>query len=285
LRDRINRTYFLLMILRENERLNRASLATLEDKLRSVSSGVKNGVFSPVSGQILLAEQLKLHQKLIEIQSDQESAIEILSFLTGLGKEKIDKIRSPGIESIPATDLASRPEMELFDLQMNKVELARRVTAVKNNPRVFAFGQVGYGKPGLNMLSDTWDSFWILGAGLKWNIWDWHINQREQKMVSLQKDMVQNQKESFDLNLRIQVANEQSSVRKYSAAVEQDLKLLRLREDILKTISSQFDNGIVSSSDYVQELNARLMAEIALATDRLLLLQAENNLLTILGKN
>jgi outer membrane protein TolC len=285
LHDRINKVYFLMLILEENAVLNQTILSTLDEKLRTVGSGVRNGTFAPISEQLLLAEKLKTEQKIFEIRSDTESAREILAYLTGLKKDQLENLRKPTPLILSTKLEMNRPELDLFEIQMNKMELARDVTAVKNMPKVFAFGQLGYGKPGLNMLSDKWDSFWIVGAGLKWTLWDWHINQRDQKMLSIQKSMIQNQKDNFSLNLQVQSASEMSSIRKYTAAIQQDEKLLDLRKDILRTISSQFDNGLVSSSDYIQELNARLSAEIALQTDRLLLVQAQNNLLTILGKN
>ncbi|MFN8208523.1 MAG: TolC family protein [Bacteroidales bacterium] len=284
LRERINKVYFLALVLAGNESLMSLAVGTLEEKISTAGSAVRNGILTPVNLQILQAEKLKAEQKKFEIQSDRHAALEILTYLTGLQLFPEVVLETPEIGSFPSLSEISRPEMGLFDLQMQRLDLAKDVAAVKNKPRLFAFGQAGYGKPGLNMLNTEWDTYWVIGAGLKWTLWDWHITQREKQVLGLQKEMVGNQKESFSVNIAVQSASEFSAFNKYSEAVKRDLELLGLRNEILNTVSSQLDNGIITSSDYVQELNAKLQAEISLQTDRILMLQARQNLLTIYGK-
>jgi outer membrane protein TolC len=284
LRDRINKVYFLVLVLAGNEHITSLAISTLDQKIATAESAVKNGILAPVNLQVLQAEKLKAEQKKFEIQSDRISALEILTYLSGLQVAPGVVLMAPlTVSNTSFTDI-SRPEMELFDLQMQRLDMAKDLTEVKTKPRIFAFGQAGYGKPGLNMLNTEWDTYWVIGAGLKWTLWDWHITQREKQVLSLQKEMLGNQKENFRLNIGVQSASEFSAFNKYSEAVKRDLQLLELRKEILNTMSSQLDNGIITSSDYVQELNAKLQAEISLHTNQLLLMQAQQNLLTIYGK-
>jgi hypothetical protein len=41
-------------------------------------------------------------------------------------------------------------------------------------PRVFAFAQAGYGRPGLNMMSNEFEPYAIVGAKLVWTPWEWN---------------------------------------------------------------------------------------------------------------
>jgi outer membrane protein TolC len=284
LRDRINKVFFLALVLAGNENLTSLAISTLDQKIATAESAVKNGILAPVNLQILQAEKLKAEQRKFEIQSDRKSALDILTYLSGLQLAPGVVLETPEAFSVQSFTDISRPEIELFDLQMQRLDMARELTGVKTKPRVFAFGQAGYGKPGLNMLSTEWDTYWVIGAGLKWTLWDWHITQREKQVLSLQKEMLGNQKESFNVNIAVQSATEFSAINKYSEAIQRDMQLLGLRNEILNTMSSQLDNGIITSSDYVQELNAKLQAEISLQTNQLLLMQAQQNLQTIYGK-
>lgn len=52
--------------------------------------------------------------------------------------------------------------------------------------------QAGYGNPpGNNFLSDKADIYYSLGAGLKWNIYDWGKNSNERKTLAIQQQLLE----------------------------------------------------------------------------------------------
>ena len=70
-------------------------------------------------------------------------------------------------------------------------------------PRVSGFGQFGYGRPGFNMLSNDFQPFYIVGAKLNWNLWNWRQSNNDKKLLDLQNNVLTVQKETFDKNLKI----------------------------------------------------------------------------------
>jgi len=285
LREKINRTYLILLLLQENEKVFQSTIKTLNEKLLSVQSAVKNGALAPVQEQVLKAEILKNEHQLFCISSDRQAALSVLSQFTGLPLQETTVLSLPDIPDNSGMVSLNRPEQVLFDLQADRTEQLRQVSATKNLPKIFAFGQAGYGKPGLNMLQENWKTYWVVGAGFKWNLWDWEINRREQEILDVQRQKILTDKETFELNVHIQLDNEASNIRKYRDALRRDEEIVDLRQDILKTVSTQVDNGIATSTDYITELNALIQAQIAMQTDRLLMIQSALNYNTIQGQS
>ncbi len=57
-------------------------------------------------------------------------------------------------------------------------------------PKAFGFARVGYGNPpGNNFFRDEFASYYILGAGIKWNIVDWNKAKNEKQVMCLQQNL------------------------------------------------------------------------------------------------
>lgn len=275
LREKINKVYFSILLLQENERLLKTSIETLTARLKSMESAVKHGIINPMQRDILQVEILKTEQGLASVQKDREAALAVLSELTGLNLSVPVTLLVPSIPAINDSLKLQRPELEMMDLQLSLNQQIRKVIQSRNRPKIFAFGQAGYGNPpGLNMLRNEWDTYWSIGAGLKWNLWDWGTARRESHLADLQAEKVSVQKETFELVLRTALEQEEANIGKYEEAVRRDEQIVSLRREILKGVSNQLDNGVITSTDFVAEHNALLQAEITMTTDRLLLLQS-----------
>ena len=79
--------------------------------------------------------------------------------------------------------------MQLYDYQINKLDVSKKLSTARIMPRFYAFGQGGYGRPGFNMLSNDFDWFYIFGAKLSWNISGFYQTGREKKIIDLQKKL------------------------------------------------------------------------------------------------
>jgi hypothetical protein len=159
-----------------------------------------------------------------------------------------------------------RIENYLFILQRSRLEMMRNMMTTKWNPKVFAFGQAGIGRPGLNMLSNDFNPFYIVGLKVAWNPFNWNVNRNEKKILDIQSSIVGTQQATFDKNLRIQSERDQGEILKARAALKNDEEIIALRKRISATSSTQLDNGIITSSEYVtrltEERQARLNYEI-----------------------
>ena len=281
-KEQVNNTYFYILILDKNRDLLSNTLNVITDRMKTTKSAVQNGVLMQSDLDALEAEELNTRQKLADIEINRKAAINILNILTGESFNDSSKLTLPETSE---TDTAKnkRPEYGYFDLAEQRLDAAGKVSNTSLMPKLYAFGQVGYGKPGLNMLSDKFNSYYVVGASLKWNFWDWNKSHREKQIYAIQKNQIENKRANFDKGLSIDLQNKQSAIEKYRETISNDQKIVTLRERITKTASSRLDNGVITSTEYLLELNNETMAKINLETHKIQLVQAETMYQLALG--
>ena len=69
----------------------------------------------------------------------------------------------------------------------------------------------------------------------------------------------------------------------YKLTMEMDQQVLDLQKLISEQAAVQLDNGTMTATDYVTELNKESLARITLASHQLMLMQSMANYLTIQG--
>jgi outer membrane protein TolC len=282
-KEQINTFYFAILVLERNEELLSLMLKDLTTKKESVESAVKNGVLLSSDLSALKAEILKLKQSIVEIKQQRLSAIDILTEICGLEISYDAEIDVPEFE-VEASNEMSRPENILFNYQREKLDAASSMLSKQNKPTVFAFSQLGYGKPGLNMLSEDFDSFYYLGVGLKWKFWDWNKTKRERQVVSLNQNLVSIQEKTFNKQMNVALRNELSKLEIYKNALESDKEVIKLREEVSSSARSKLDNGVITSTDYITELSKETQAKINYETHKIQMVQSKVNYLYLKGE-
>lgn len=284
LKDRINQVYMSIFLIRENQNLLLSNKERLEVRLKELNSAINNGVQMASSADAIKAELLKIDQQLTENKVDREAAFRMLSELTSM------PIPDNTTLAFPHTTISNygfedkRYEYELFDLQKEKTVVLKDMVTTKWNPKVFAYGQLGYGRPGLNMLSNSFDPWWLIGAKVTWNFFNWNYNKNEKKIYDIQGQIIQSQKESFDKNLRVASETSLAQIIKLSEIIPKDQDIIDLRVRITKTASSQLDNGVITSSDYINRLNEETQARLSLELHKVQFELAKLTYLYNLGK-
>ncbi|MBN2520889.1 MAG: TolC family protein [Bacteroidales bacterium] len=281
--NHVNNIYFSSLIIQKNIALMQLIRNVLIEKQKVVESGVKNGIILSSNLDGLNAELLKIEQQLLELDLTKNALLKNLGELTGEVYNEQVVLDVPEIEILD-TLKNQRPELKLFDLQKEKLEASKDLIKTKRLPKAFAFSQAGYGNPGLNMLSDEFDTYYIVGAGVKWNIYDWNTSNRERQIMEINKQMIDTKRENFNRNLNMAIENNISEIDKYKALLETDEKIISAREKITKIYSSHLENGIVNSSEYIAELNNEKEAKINFEMHKIQLMQAKINYLTLIGQ-
>lgn len=282
LKEKINKAYFAILLLQKSNALLNLFLKQIEDKIKVLESGLKNGVINQSTVDQLKAERLKAQQQIVEIEHNKKYSLVMLSGLIGKDLQENTQFIKPEV----AADLKNeikRPELTFIDMNISKIDAATSLLTRKKYPKLFGFGQAGYGRPGLNMLSDKFDSFWIVGLKLTWNVWDWNQNKREKQVAEIQKDILTNQKEYLNKNISMFNDAENTNIEKIKKLIEMDNEIIALRTSILQTSSSKLENGIITATDYLEDLNDETQAKINLESHKLQLIQSKINCLTITG--
>lgn len=230
----------------------------------------------------LLAELIKTEQMVIELKSNNETVLYALSILTGKTSEQLNNLKLP--EELTVTDLPiKRPELDLFSKQNELLNANSEILQKQRNPKLFGFGQAGYGRPGMNMLSTKFDTYYLIGLGFNWNVLDWKTTSRQKQMIKLQQDIIQSKQESFVRNIDLATDQQTKQINQITELLKTDQELIAIRERITKTSASKLENGSITMADYIQDLNAETTARLMLETRKIQLKEARIKLENIRG--
>ncbi|MDT7830023.1 TolC family protein [Pricia sp. S334] len=252
LKNQVNQLYLSVLLLQENRSLLEAKEKQLRTRLDEVDAGVKFGTLLPSSADALEVELLKVKQNYTELDFSRTGLLERLSLLIGRELNKDAVLQRPEVFMVAKTE-SKRPELVLFDLQKEQVELSTELLSKSKSPKLNAFAQGGYGNPGLNMLDNSFNTFYMTGLRLNWNVFDWNKNRTEKQSLQINKEIIDTQRETFELNTNAELAGLQSEIDKIEGLIFYDEAIIPLREKMLKTAESQLDNGVITSSAYITE--------------------------------
>lgn len=283
IKETVNILYFNVLILQENLLIIELKKSTLDERIKIVGSAVSNGVALPNELDQLKAEKLITEQQETELKATSQTTVSLLEIVTGLKITEQNHFSRPADSGIQNNDL-NRPEIVLFGLQKSKIDKNTEVLANSRKPFVYAFGQAGYGRPGLNMLDNNFADYYMIGAGLAWNIWDWHKTTREKSTMKLQKELIDTNLDNFNRSIRMSLNQEENNFQKIKTLIGTDEQLVALKEQISKRSAVALENGTITSADYIRDLNAALQTKANLETHRVQLIQASVNYQTIKGK-
>jgi len=276
LKQQINLLYFSILNLQEKELLLEKKRSQINSKLKEVKAGVAYGTLLPTSDTFLEVELLKLEQQFIELRLNKINIIETLSELIGTKISPNTSIENPTI-SVNSLASISRPELDLFHLKKEQIEISDQLLSKKNIPKIVGFSTVGYGNPGLNMLENAFKSYYWVGVRLNWNVFDWNTTKKERESLLINKEIIDNEAEIFNLNTKIALTKQDSEIRKILAYIDSDKSIIALQKKIVEATESQLKNGIITASDYVTEVTNLYEAENNLNTHQIQLLLSKAN--------
>jgi len=283
LRENINTVFFSIILMQENEKLLNVLLDELNSKLEEVGSAVEHGVALSTDRDVLRAEIIRVEQQLDETSIQKQAFTRILSRLISVELPLNVILEMPRTDNPLPGAASERPELAMYEIQKNMLESSKDLVTSSWMPKLSGFGQLGYGNPGLNFLEDKWSPFYIVGAKLNWQLWNWNQNRKEKQILGLKQGMIDREREAFTINLQIALEQHLADIRKYEQLIRSDHEVIKLRSDIARTASSQYENGVITSSEYVSRLNEEAQAKLNLEIHRVRLEQARIDYLTTLG--
>jgi outer membrane protein TolC len=284
LKSSVNNYFFTALLMDENIALMNIVKEDLDNNIKKISAQAANGIATISNANVLKAEQLKASQKIIEFNASKKTAIQMLEILTGTAIAANVVLVKPAVSAGIADVKNIRPELKLFDFQKSQFKQQSKLINAKTNPKLSLFANGGYGRPGLNQLKNEFQWFYIGGVKLSIPITGYFTKQKEKNLIKIQEQIVDKQKENFLNNnrqLQVQLKNE---VGKYAELVATDAEIITLRLKIKENASFKLENGIITSTDYITELNAENQAMLNQKLHEIQWLQAQYNYKLILGQ-
>ena len=284
IRGQINSYYFNILLLSRQKELFKNFLELIEKRISSMQSAVINGVVLKSDIDVLTSEKIKIKQQITENDIRKISLLKILSSLTGTEIDTSMVFLLPPEITQPANEL-SRPELLMFDLRKEQLTAGIKLSESKRMPKAFGFATLGYGNPpGSNFFRNEFAPYYILGAGIKWNIFDWNKVKNEKQIVSVQQRIIEDRKKDLTDNLNWLLESKASELNSLKELIESDSELITLRKRITATAESQYENGIITATEFLNEMNSEREAMINYEIHKINLVLAGIEYLNISGK-
>ena len=275
LEERINQIYFGILQSQEQLKQTEITKNDIENGLKKASAQLEYGTIFRSQVDVLKAQLIGLEQRQIEIQSLRKNLLETLYLFTKKDFNENTVFQKP--EKLLLTSENNRTELKLFSLQQQLLETQKSLVESKNLPKLGAFFQGGYGKPGFNMLRNEFDIFYIGGLRLQITISGYYTKKNDLALLNTQQQDLEIQKENFLFNQNFSTIRNNEELEKLQKLIQKDEELIVLRQSIKKASLAQLENGVINTSDYLREVNAEEQARIQKTTHEIQFLFTQYN--------
>lgn len=255
--------FFSALLAQENLLIWETAKEEIIARKTALESGLRFGARTKNQLDILDVELLKIEQQITDISAAKNIAVDMLNLLTGLNLNKQTKFQIPqDIQSISPLSFDTF-EMKVLQNQQSIVAANQELNQSKLRPKAIVFGQGGYGNPALNMLKNEFQSYYLLGIRLNWDISSFYTKNINQKSEQLQKELINQQKIDLERQISMQHTKMSEEVKRFETLIQQDRGMITLRERISKTAASELDMGTITATQFVSEKNAEKLVKQA----------------------
>lgn len=282
LKERVDQLYFGILLLNEQATQNEFLKKDIRNGLERVNAAITNGIDNQTSANRLKAELLKAEQRDIDLAFSKKSFLDMLGLLIHQQLNEQTTLQWP--VEVEAASQINRPELKLFDFQSQVLDQQMKFVNTKTLPKFSLFLQGGWGQPSpLNLVNATLTGYYIGGVRLNWMINNFYTTKNEKRVIELNKEIITTQRETFLLNTQQAMSKQNSEIEKLKQLLQKDTEIVELLASVKKTSADQLQNGVITSHDYVREVNAEDLAKQNAALHKVQLAMAQYNLKTTSG--
>ena len=288
-RQQVNDLYFAALRVQAQVEEVTLTLRDLEEQLRVARARVTQGAALPSDSLALLAELLRRGESRAELEASRRATLEVMANLTGLSMDSAAMFATPDLAAsvadarAHADDVRARAEYQQFARARESLARQEEARTAQDRPRVSAFGRLGYGRPGLNALSNKFDDYWLAGMQVQWTPVSWGTSTRDREVLALQRESVLADERYFTETVHRGVSQDLAVIDRLAATAASDDAIVALRERIAAEMRARYREGVVTSAEYIDRDTDVLSARVARSLHRVELAQARAHFLTTLG--
>lgn len=279
--SRVNNIYFSVLLMDAQLKQNELNKANLQTQIQKTEAALQNGVAFRSNLDELKAEILNIEMAGTEYQSNRTAYLKMLSVFIGKDLPDATALVVPVNDFSPG--IINRPELKSFDLQKSIYDVQRKELKSGYLPTVNAFFQGAYGRPTLNMIENKFGPWYVTGVRFNWSLGSLYSLSNKKKTLLLNQQSVEFDKETFLLNTKLDLTQQDENVKKYTELIRQDIEAITLRASVTKAAEAQLNNGVITTHEYIQKVNAEHLAKQTKILHEIQLLQAKYNQKFITG--
>lgn len=259
--DRVNQLYTSILLGKENLSMLAIFKDNLLNRRKNIIPAVENGLSLSSSLDEIDVELLKLDQNMIETTQNLQALYRGLSILTGKSINEQDEFTLVALGGSTKSKV-SRPELLLLEQQEALLDSRYSLATKMALPKITLNVAGNYGRPGPNFINQELRTFGSAGINVRWNITTLYGLSREKSRYEINKDLIQIQREAFLLNTTLASINYEKQMDAMNELIQKDAQIIEKRAAISKVYSTQLDNGKITVSQYLFQLNEEMTAKL-----------------------
>jgi outer membrane protein TolC len=284
IKSTIVQLFFSTIIYQENIRILQNLLGELRKQNDIIEAQVKNGLVLKSNSLVFKMQMLTTEQQILSAELEQGALLDMLSDWTGTDISTTTQLQIPETQMDIHESEINRPEIRLLKSQNLYMESMKKLSSVGNRPMLWAVAQAGVGQPNTyNMLETDFSDFYFVGVKMSWQLFDYGNARREKGIYTAKQGIVNSKLEFFEDNIDRQLTREYAEVDKLNELISKDEEMLEMQKEIVESAFSQLNNGVITSTEYMDELNNKTQLELNRQIHLVQLKQAQYQCLNISG--
>lgn len=283
--ERVSQLYVNILLTRENLKILNTYKSDLNNKRKNLAASLVNGLALQSNLDELDAESLKTDQSIIEATENLNGLYEALK--TFIAKPLND---NSVLTLLPVGGIAkqvniARPEMKMLTIQQELLGSRYQLTNKMALPKVAMNVGANYGRPGPNFINQNLRFFGDASLSLKWNISSLYGLSKEKTKYNLNNQMIDLQRELFLFNVKNTMISQEAQIRALEEMISKDKQIIEKRHNVTVTAATQLENGKITVTDYLTQLNAEMQATLNQKIHEVKLMNAMTSYNTTRGVN
>lgn len=275
-RDRVMELYFSGVVQQELEAQASTLEAYLDTLIEKTELLVAQGLATERDVLLLEARRLEAKQAGVDATQALAGVRRSLEDLTGHPLPPGTELAPPPAECSaqsterPSPETIRRPELAVLDAQTALLDAQEKLNRAGDRPRFGAFATAGYGRPGLNFLSDQFEFYFIGGVRLTVPLTHLYAgtHRNGDRNLAVQRSLISEEREMVMTRVNLEYNEHRAELTRLEAAAGLDAKLLQVREAARKQTELQVELGTSSTSDLVGDLTQEAQARSRQAVHR-----------------
>ena len=283
LNERVEKIFLGILLIDGQLEQNDILEKSLERNAGQVRACMENGTAYRSDLEMIEVSMLDCEQQRDELLKDREAYVSMLERLTGTSLAGQEFIMPDETVLMQIPGEVTRPELRLYDAQILQQEAMVRQLDSKISPKFSLSLQGGVGRPGLNILKNSFQPYWTAGVKMSWDIGALYTRKDEKRKLDAQMRKIESDRETFLLNTGLDATQMQASIDKARALLEKDRKIIALRESIRSSGEEQYRSGVITMTDLMSRIDDEYNAKVAESIHKIQFIMAVYDLKNCMG--
>ena len=289
LESRVDDIYFGILLLEAQQEQLRKRIGILEENKRRCQVLIENDMALESDADAVEVELVKANQAMTQLRYSAEAYREMLSLLVGQCIEEGGLAMPSDISTLPTATQLGRPELQLLDAKIDYIDAQKRLLRTASVPHFTLFAHGWYGYPGLNMFENMQNAKWglnaVAGVRALWDVSALFANKDINEQLQNRQQQIELQRDVFNFNNNLQIKQEDSEIARLQQTLQDDERIVTLRQSLRVAAENKYENGIVTITDVVNAVTDESLALAAQALHQLELLKKKYELIHITYAN